>query len=376
MHYKPDWDQAKKRLELFWSDERGIVDRCCMAVFAPRKTSREPPFPELQWGPWLGGLEKFADDDAENIGKWWTDPEQNYRRMLHWFENTYFGGEAVPCTYTNWGASALAGFYGSPVAFTRQSVWFKECIGDWKTWEWKFSRAENVYYRQTRAIVEKLVAECGGRYFVGIPEFGDAADVLSLMRGMDNLSMDLYDCGDEVKRAVEVLSDSWIDLHEEFFRLVSPCNDGGGVLAWMSLWAPGRHTQVACDFASVLSPGMFGEFFVPEVKKLLSWCEYGTFHLDGPDCMRNHLDALLAIQDVDNIEWTPGAGSPPTFYEPYIPRYKSILEAGKRLYLLTRPDEVKPILDNLPAGGLFLCTWADSEDAADRMLDDAARWSR
>ena len=375
MHYKTDWEKAKKRLELFWGG-RDILDRCCMAVFAPRKTSKEPPFPELQWGPWLGGLEKLADDDIEGMTAWWTSPEQNHRRMIQWFENTYFGGEAVPCTYTNWGASALAGFYGSPVVFNKQSVWFKEAITDWSAWRWEFSRETNVYYRQTRAIVEKLAAECGGRYFIGIPEFGGAADVLTLMRGMDKLSLDLYDHEGEIERAVEVLTDAWISLHEEFFQLVSPHNDGGGILAWMSLWAPGRHTQVACDFASVLSPELFGRFFIPEIRKLLGWCEYGTFHLDGPDCMMNHLDAILEIGEIDNIEWTPGAGSPPTFHPPYIPRYKRILESGKRLYLLAKPEEVKGILDNLPAGGLFLCTWADSEADADAMLANAAKWSR
>lgn len=375
MHYKTDWEKAKKRLQLFWG-EREILDRCCMAVFAPRKTSKEPPFPELQWGPWLGGLEDLADDDEAGIAAWWTSPEQNYRRMIHWFENTYFGGEAVPCTYTNWGASALAGFYGSPVVFNKQSVWFKEIIEDWATWRWEFSRESNIHYRQTRAIVEKLAAECRGRYFIGIPEFGDAADILTLMRGMDKLSLDLYDHEDEVRQAVEVLSDAWVGLHEEFFQLLRPHNDGGGVLAWMSLWAPGRHTQVACDFASVLSPEMFDSFFIPEVRKLLNWCEYGTFHLDGPNCMTNHLDALLRIENLHNIEWTPGAGSPPTFSPQYIPRYRRVLEAGKRLYLLAKPEEVKPILDSLPARGLFLCTWADSEEDADRMLADATRWSR
>ena len=65
MHYKPDWPMAKKRLEAFWHNE--ILDRCCVAVFAPRKTSQMPPFPELQHGPWLGGLEQFDEDDSESI---------------------------------------------------------------------------------------------------------------------------------------------------------------------------------------------------------------------------------------------------------------------------------------------------------------------
>ena len=122
MYYKPDWEQAKKRFLAFWDNE--IIDRCCVAVYAARKTSKLPPFPELQWGPWLGGLEKFSDDDKESITKWWIDPEENYKRMITWFDNTYFGGEAIPATYVDWGAMAMAGFYGSEPTFNKISVWY------------------------------------------------------------------------------------------------------------------------------------------------------------------------------------------------------------------------------------------------------------
>ena len=120
MYYKDDWSKAKERLLAFWNNE--IVDRCCVAVFAPRRGSKLPPFPELQWGPWPGGLEKYSDDDKGSIRKWWIDPEENYNRMILWFENTYFGGEAVPATYVNWGAMAMAAFYGSEPVFKKETV--------------------------------------------------------------------------------------------------------------------------------------------------------------------------------------------------------------------------------------------------------------
>ena len=97
MHFKTDWEQSKKRMEAFWHNE--VIDRCCIAVLAPRKTSKLPQFPELQYGPWLNGLESIPEDDPASAKRWWTDPELNYSRLSTWFENTYFGGEAVPATY-------------------------------------------------------------------------------------------------------------------------------------------------------------------------------------------------------------------------------------------------------------------------------------
>ena len=62
MYYKSDWDKAKKRIEAFWNNE--IIDRCCINVLSPRKNSKLPPFPELQMGPSLRGLEDFSEDDV------------------------------------------------------------------------------------------------------------------------------------------------------------------------------------------------------------------------------------------------------------------------------------------------------------------------
>jgi hypothetical protein len=56
------------------------------------------------------------------------------------------------------------------------------------------------------------------------------------------------------------------------------------------------------------------------------------YHLDGKTCMRNMLDILLTINCIKVIEFTPGAGSLPTYTAEYIPRYRKILENGCRFY--------------------------------------------
>ena len=374
MYYKTDWPQAKKRLEAFWHNE--VLDRCCAAVFAPRKTSRLPAFPELQHGPWRAQIDNLADSDAAAIEKWWTDPQQNLDRMSTWFENTYFGGEAIPATYVNWGAMAMAAFYGSPPMFKKDTVWYPPVIEDWSRWEWKLDKRTNTWWNQIFEITRYLISESKGRYFIGTPEVGSAGDLLSLLRGADQLSMDLIENPAPVKQGIKVLADTWVEFHEEMFQLTKPFNDGGDILPWMSLWAPGRHDQIACDLSTMLSPAMFKEFFVPEILQECAWCDHSTYHLDGPQAMRSHLDTLLRIEEIYNIEWTPGVGSPPTFTPAYIPQYKKIQAAGKRLYLLAQPHEVEPLLNELSARGLFLCTSAPSEDEANDLLKKIQSWSK
>ncbi|MEI6385686.1 MAG: hypothetical protein WCQ50_03560 [Spirochaetota bacterium] len=375
MYYKEDWESARKRLELFWN-EGEITDRPCVAVFAPRKTSRLPSFPELQWGPWLGGLETLADDDEKTIREWWVDPEQNYARMQTWFENTWFGGEAIPCTYVNWGAMAMASFYGSPAVFKKTSVWYPEVIRDWDEWKWDFDRAKNKYWLQTLDIVKLLLERNKGRYFIGTPELGTAGDLLSLMRGMDNLALDILDRPEEIKRAISLLGDTNVELSEQVYHMTYEANDKGGVLAWMSLWSPGRQSQLACDFSTVISPDLFKEFFIGEIEKEAAWGDYATYHLDGPDALRSHLDTLLAIPSINTIEWTPGAGSPPTYTPEYLPAYRKIQQAGKRLYLLAEPEEIEPLMAELSPKRLFLCTHADSQEEGESLLEKIAGWTR
>ncbi|MFA7345222.1 MAG: hypothetical protein WC003_13040 [Terrimicrobiaceae bacterium] len=374
MHYKPDWHAAKKRLEAFWQGE--IIDRCCAAVLAPRKTSKLPMFPHLTNGPWLGGLEKFAREDEEAIRQWWCDPEQNHRRAITWMENTYFGGEAVPGTYINWGASAGCAFWGSPPVFNQTSAWYHKVIGDWETWEWRFDRKTNPWWRNILEIQRCFVDRCGGRYFVGMPEIGNAADNLSLMRGMDDLCMDLVLNPDEVRNAVDVMSGAWVTLHEELHAMTASVNGDGGVLPWLNLWAPGRHDQIANDFSTAISSAMYQEFFFSELRKMGGWLDFATFHLDGPMCIHNHVDALLQLEEIDCIQFTPGAGSPPSSTPEYIPIFQKIQRAGKRLYLLAEPGEVEFLLSQLSARGLMINTWANSEEEANDLLGKMGKWSR
>ena len=59
----------------------------------------------------MNGMDAIGEDDRPAIESWWKDPQLNLQRALTWFENTYFGGEALPVTYVNWGAMAMAAMF-------------------------------------------------------------------------------------------------------------------------------------------------------------------------------------------------------------------------------------------------------------------------
>ena len=372
MKYKPDWEQAQKRMIAYWN--HAVVDRCCIAIHAP-KNGAMLRHPDLQNGPWLIGLDEIPESDTASIEKWWTDPEWNYQRAITWFENTYFAGEALPVTYINWGANSMAAMFGSPAHFNKNSVWYPKVISDWDTWSWETNPETSSTWKTILAILDRLVEGAPGNYLVGKPELGNGADILSLIRGMDDLALDLINCPIRVSEGVDKISSAWVRLMNEALARVWPVNYDGDILAWMGLWAPGKVDQLACDFSSVISPRMFRQFFVPEIIKMGTWCDYGIYHLDGPACMHNTLDTLLTIPQIKTIQYTPGAGSPPTSSKSYLPQYRKILDSGRNLYLLVQPDEVEKILAALPPEGLFMRTYVETQEEADTLLTNVNKWS-
>lgn len=93
MEYKHDWDKSKKRFNAFWNNE--IIDRCCIAVTAPKNDMTKVNLPE----------------NEEDRLKYWTDGESIVKRYKRYFENTYFGGEAFPQVFLRLGAGGHAGFF-------------------------------------------------------------------------------------------------------------------------------------------------------------------------------------------------------------------------------------------------------------------------
>ncbi|HET6484937.1 MAG TPA: hypothetical protein VFH83_00875, partial [Spirochaetia bacterium] len=186
-----------------------------------------------------------------------------------------------------------------------------------------------------------------------------------------------YDHPEAVRTAIDFISETFLEMQEDLWRLIQPTNQRGGVLPWMMLWMPGKHgNQLACDLSSVLSPSIFRSFFIPSIRREGQWTAFGTYHLDGPACIRAHLDALLETDEIKAIEWTPGAGSPPASHPEYFPQYRRIQASGKRLILLAEIREVETILSELSARGLYIITRADTEEEAKDLLRKVGSWTR
>ena len=355
-----DWPKAEERFRAFWNRE--LIDRCCISLRGQRKDA-----PPIVWPK--------APEDHAGLKKYWLDPEFNLQWRRKCFSSTCFVGEAYPASTMCLGASAMAEFFGAKSEFKPETVWFHPVITDIVSHEWPADTSATPLYKATYGMTRNYVEKNNGEFFVGMPELGSATDNLSLLRGMQELLLDMIDSPEAVKAAIRRLVAAWQVEHGRLFELTRKCNAGGCCIPWMQIWAPGPCYQMSCDFSAIMSPEMFREFFLPEIEAYLDVNEYGVYHLDGPDELK-HLDALLSLPRLKAIQWTQGAGQAPKSNPRWIPYYRRIQEAGKCLILPeVAPEEVETILGLISSRGLFLWSWC-GEDEAGAMLKNIHRWTR
>jgi len=118
----------------------------------------------------------------------------------------------------------------------------------------------------------------------------------------------------------------------------------------------------------MFSPEMFTQFVVPALTKQCEWLDHSMFHLDGTQCI-DKLDALLAIDALDAVEWTPQAGIEGGGDERWFDIYRRILTAGKSAQAIgVTVEELKPLLDAVGPKGMYIMMWPASMAEAEEAL--------
>jgi hypothetical protein len=177
---------------------------------------------------------------------------------------------------------------------------------------------------------------------------------------------------ERVKEAVERVTDAWHDCFRECLHIINRHIPGS--VFWMGIWSDEPAVDLQCDFSIMVSPGMFGDVFLPSLRRQTEMVDRTIYHLDGPGAVR-HLDALLSLPRLTGIQWVPGAGAPPMVE--WVPLLRKVLESGKRLYIECELPEVGPLMRQLPHRGLLLrVLQCASVREADELLANVARWTR
>jgi hypothetical protein len=278
--------------------------------------------------------------------------------------------DVMPVACADLGPGSLAAFLGSQPGFAKETVWFHPVFEEDEEPEnlppLKFDPT-NKWWLITEAILSACADKARGNYFVGCPDLIENMDVLSSLRGAQTLCIDMLERPEWIEQKIAEINDVWLDAYRRIYDIIKLV-DGSSAFGAFYLWGPGKVAKVQCDASAMFSPQMYRRFVVPSLTKQCAWLDHSLYHLDGTQAVQ-HLDALLEIEPLDAIEWTPQAGIETGGNKRWHDMYRRILSAGKSIQVVNvEPEEVVPLLDAVGNKGVYMLIQLKDEREAEQIL--------
>ena len=335
MKYKENWEETKKKFAGYWNQKN--TGRPLMRIIA-----RKPEIEALSDGqPHEGSnAQVFCQglyyDLPEELK--WKNMEDKYQdaarvvaRYRDFCEKHLFLAEAFPNVETAFGPGSMAAYLGSEIGFAEDTVWFEPCIEDWEDAPALAFDPENKWFRKHLDFVRQVKALAGDDMSVDMPDLMENIDVLSSLRGAQELMMDTIEDPDEILSRVDQVTAAYMPVFDSFHEAVKD-KDGGNSCSCFQIWAPGRVAKLQCDASAMISADFFREFVLDSLKEQTKHLDYVLYHLDGPGAIK-HLDALMEIEGINALQWTPGDSGPDGTCPDWDPIYDKVVAAGKSLWV-------------------------------------------
>jgi len=362
--WKKNWDETKQRFRDWWNREGLVIGTWNLVDFpGPRA---DPPHERLE------RPERLSPASEE----FYANTALRARRNHYGLSKMAFPADFLPIADTDIGPGSLALCLGSEPGFAENTVWFKPCMKDDPVPE---KRPPLRFDPQNRwwKIHEETLRECAalgrGKYLTGCPDLIENIDTLASLRETSTLLLDMIDRPEWVHEKLREINRAYFEAYERVYEIIK-LEDGGAAFGAFRLWGPGKTAKVQCDAASMFSPAMFREFVVPSLTEQCEWLDYSMYHVDGKEELC-HLDALLEIEALDAIEWTPNPdlplGGDPRWFE----MYRRILDAGKSVQAyFVRPNEIVPLLDAVGGKGIYILGIFRDEAQVESVLKDVEQF--
>jgi hypothetical protein len=201
----------------------------------------------------------------------------------------------------------------------------------------------------------RMIDECygvlrqavGNDGFITPPLMMDGLSTLAMFRLPHRLCVDMLDRPGWVKAWSGALTTMYIEIYEHYYKRLGY----GQSLCFFGPWAPGRSEGVQCDFAVNISPAMYEEFVLPDLRRTTDYFDYSLYHLDGT-CQMRFLDLLRQCPKLSGIQWNPEttAGGVLNWLD-------ALREIRRRKFCLMigcSPEEAVALTRELGPDGLFL----------------------
>lgn len=335
---KENWEETKQH-HVDWWNGKG----CVLAAWDP-----------INAGDFRYGQAEDPGPPAPD-GQWWMDFDWRIKDLRYKAASMDCPFDTLPVFGPHLGPGTMALYLGSEPSFQPDTVWYEPCIPDPDSYGAIAFDPENRWWKLQLELLERMKEEADGAYYIGSPDVIENWDTLASMRDAQTLLMDMIERPDWVKEKISEINRAWFQAYDILYDRIRE-QDGESMFGHFGIWAPGKVSKVQCDGCAMFSPDMFREFVQPALREQCDNLDYSLYHLDGSQCL-DKLDALLEIESLTAIEWTPDPKVPCGGDPCWVDMYKRILDAGKRVQIYgSRPEQIEPMIDALggPEGLFFL----------------------
>lgn len=320
------------------------------------------------WEHFQDGVTPHADiqkpAEPKDLNQKWFDPQWRADYLDWYVSHSSMKADMLPVANTQLGPGSMAAILGGVFEGGPDTIWihpdpnFKD--------DFQFN-PNHPNYLLHKELLKAVKAKANGNYFVGMPDLMEGLDVLAAMKGTDKVLLDTVMQPEVLEEQIQRINDIYFKVFDELYDIIKEDN-GEMAFCYFSSWAPGKMTKLQSDISTMISVDDYRRFVQPYICQQCQKIDYTLYHLDGVGAM-HHLDALLEIEELNAIQWTPGVGEPQGGDPKWYDLYKKILAGGKSIMACwVTLDELRPLLDNIGGEGVHLEMDFHNEDEVEKAM--------
>ena len=333
MHtWKSNLEDTKKRYVNWWN-HKGIILN--------------------MWEHFQEGVTPHADVPApppyRDLNQRWFDPEWRADYLDWYVAHSSLMADMLPVANTQLGPGSLAAILGGVFEGGEDTIWIHPNPDYTDDITFNPNHPNFLLHKN---LLKACKAKAQGHYYVGMPDLMEGLDVLAAIKGTDKVLLDTVMQPEVLERQMQQINDIYFRVFDELYDIIREGDEMA--FSYFSSWAPGKMSKLQSDISTMISVDDYRRFVQPFIREQCQKIDYTLYHLDGVGAM-HHLDALLEIEELNAIQWTPGVGEPQGGSPKWYDLYNKILAAGKSIMACwVTLDELKPLLDNIGGEGVHL----------------------
>ena len=305
------------------------------------------------WEHFQEGVQPHAEitppAPAKDLSQKWFDPQWRAEYLDWYVAHSSLKADILPVANTQLGPGSLAAILGGVFEGGEDTIWIHP-NPDF-TDEIVFN-PEHPNWILHKELLKACKAKANGHYFVGMPDLMEGLDVLAALKGTDRVLLDTVMQPEILEQQMQQINDIYFKVFDELYDIIRVGDEMS--FCYFSSWAPGKMSNLQSDISTMISQDDYRRFVQPFIREQCQKIDYTLYHLDGVGAM-HHLPALLEIEELNAIQWTPGVGEPQGGSPKWYDLYKKILAGGKSVMACwVTLDELKPLLDHIGADGVHL----------------------